>query len=181
MTNKQLEYYRKNKKLVKIERASEVDENPIYGIILDYSDKFILIALEYDFFIDGWRIINRFYIEKITTTQNSNYCKKILQKEGLIKSIMPPVSINISGCNTIFRSLKKNKLYTIVEDEHPDSGVFLIGPIKQINKNNVSIRHFDGTGKWIPKSRNIKFGDISIIHFGSNYIRLHEKYLGTEL
>jgi hypothetical protein len=181
MTNKQLEYYRKNKKLVKIERSSEIDDNSVHGIILDYSDKFILIASEYDFFIDGWMIINRLYIEKITTTPNSNYCKKILQKEGLLDNILPPYSIDISGCNTIFRSLKKNKQFAIVEDEHRDTGVFLIGPIKQIKKNSVSIRHFDGTGKWVREKRNIKFENISMIRFGCNYIRLHEKYLGTKL
>jgi len=181
MTNKQLEYYRKNKKLVKIERAPEIDDNPIYGIILDYSDKFILIASEYDFFIDGWMILNRFYIETITTTPNSNYCKKILQKEGLLNDIMPLFPMNISGCNTIFRSLKKHKQFAMIEDEHPESGIFLIGTIKQVNKDSVSIRHFDGTGKWVSRSRNIKFSDISIIRFGSNYIRLHEKYLGTKL
>ncbi|MFA6176487.1 MAG: hypothetical protein WC765_07915 [Phycisphaerae bacterium] len=181
LTNKQLEYYRRNKKLVKIERAPELGSNNIYGFILDYSDKFILLAEENDFYIDGWLIINRFYIEAIKTTKNSNYCKKILQKEGLLDDIKPPFTINISSYNNVFRSLKKHKQIVIVEDEHPDGGVFLIGPIKKIDKGSVSIRHFTGYGEWIRARRYIKFEDISIVGLGNNYIRLCAKYIDTEL
>jgi len=181
LMDKQLEYYKKNKKLVRIKRDPRIDPDNSYGIVLDYSDDFILIAYAYDFVMDGWRIIDRFFVKEIKATHSDNYCKKIMQKEGLLDDIDPPIDINISSYKTIFSSFKKHKQFVIVEDEHIEAGVFLIGPVREISKDSVSIRHFDGNGEWVTGRRGIKFKDISLIQFGNNYIRLHQKYINTKL
>ena len=174
-----LKYYCAKKKLVRIKRDPQVDPNNCHGFILDYSDHFILIAHEYDFIIDGWSVLDRSFIEKIDAPLNNNYCKKILLKEGLLEKIIPPFHVDLSNYRTVFGSLKEHKQFVVVEDERPETGIFLIGPIKQINKNSISIRHFDGTGKWVSGKRTVDYKDITVIQFGNNYIRLHERYIDS--
>lgn len=176
-----LKYYCAKNKLVRIKRDPQVDLNNCYGFILDYSDHFVLIAHEYDFTIDGWRILDRSFIKKIEATQSTNYCKKILHKEGLLDKITPPFHVDLTNYKTVFGSLKEHKQFVIVEDERPETGVFLIGPIKRINKNSISIRHFDGTGKWVHGKRTVDYKDITVVQFGNNYIRLHEKYVDSDI
>lgn len=175
---KKISSYCDKQKLVTIVRNPEVDQYRLQGFVVAYSRRFVLIAHEYDFFIDGWRVVDRTHIEKIEATHRNDYCKKILQKEGLLgNAIVPPFTIDLSDYMTVLGSLKKHKQFVIVEDERPDTGVFLIGPIKRINKNSVSIRHFDAKGRWVSGKRAVDYKDITVIQFGNNYIRLHQKYV----
>jgi hypothetical protein len=62
----------KNIALRKIIRDN-LDPNPLYGIILKESKDYILIAREYDFFIDGYQILRKEDITSFITNKSNKY------------------------------------------------------------------------------------------------------------
>jgi hypothetical protein len=174
--NEKLKSFQSRKSIIKIQRDG-INDNPLYGFILQFNDRFVLLAQEYDFYMDGWMILERRFITKIEYPRSSRFHKSMLERESLLTNINPNLTVNLNNYRAIFRSLKKSKVFVIVENERPKEDKFLIGPIQRINKNNVSIRYFDVCGKWEKRYRKIDFDEITSIRFGCNYIKLYEKYL----
>jgi len=162
----------KNTSLKKILRQN-IDLNALHGILLDESELFILLAIEYDFYMDGYCIVRKKDVTKLTSTKSNKYVFKILKAEGLIQNLEHP-RINLTSWNSIFSSFGKNE-FVIVENEEAKN--FDIGPITKINKNSMWLRYFDGAGEWI-KEVKLKYPDITSIRFKNNYIKYHEKHIG---
>ena len=157
----------------KIER-SRIDANAIYGFVLDKSENLTYLAYEYDFQIDGFKIIRNEDISSSQVTPASRYCSKIMQKEGLLDILKNPPELEIKNWVTVFQQLKRNRKIVIIENEEEND--FFIGPIYRVGKQSVTIRGFDGTGKWQEKE-NVAFSVITSVAIDCRYIRFHEKYL----
>ncbi len=171
-----IQHYIETAKLVTIERR-RIDLNDLSGFILDYTDDFLLIAREYEFFMDGWMVLKRQAISELRSSEVNAYCKTILKQEGLLEDIAPGFAIDLSDFQQLFQSLKRQRDFVIVECESLDESIFLIGPIDRITQSQVAIRHFDGCGNWRDDACTIDYSDITAIQFGGNYIRLHQKYI----
>ena len=150
----------------------EIDPNSIYGIVLKENSDFVLVAKESDFFLDGYKILRRADISSSISTPSCRYAFKILKKEGQLKEIVFP-DIDISTWHSIFRTLGRGKFIS-AEDEA--EGDYAIGPIVRVNKNSVTLRYFDGTGKWGEDER-IEYSILTCVDFENNYINKHEKYI----
>ncbi|MCU7838549.1 MAG: hypothetical protein KZQ94_04100 [Candidatus Thiodiazotropha sp. (ex Troendleina suluensis)] len=161
----------KNTALRKIVR-DDLDPNALYGIVLNESSDYLLIAREYDFFIDGFQILRKQDITSSVTNKSNKYVYKILKSEGKLKSINIPI-IDLTNWETIFKSLGKGE-FVSVEDEVV--GDMAIGPIIRVNKKSMVLRYFDGAGIW-RDNENIRYKDITSLQFKTNYINHHAKYI----
>jgi len=161
----------RNTSLKKIYREG-IDGYHFYGMVLDESSDFLLIAKEYDFQIDGYSILRKSDITYSVSNKSTKYCFKILKAEKLLQSIQPQ-HIDLTNWQTIFKSLGKGKFIT-VEDEI--EGDFSIGPIVRINKKSIVLDYFDGTGKWRGEEKS-EYSNITSVDFDTNYINMHEKYI----
>lgn len=157
---------------IKTIARSEIDENNLYGFVIDKNDHLTLVMVEDDFWLDGYQILRNSDITSLKLTDTNRHCMNILRKEGLLRNISNP-AIDIDAWPSVFRSLKKHDKFVIVEDEIEED--FLIGPIARVNKNTVSIKCFDGTGRW-EGVQNIRYEDITTVRFDCRYILYHQKY-----
>ena len=173
-----IKHYCETGKVVTI-RREEVDPHALYGFVLGYTDDLLLIAREYDFFLDGWMVLNRRAISELQSTKSNAYCKKILKQEGLLGDLSPGFDVDLSSYQGLFQSLRRQRIFVIVESESldEDDETFLIGPIGRITQRRVVVRYFDGCGKWTDDTRTIDYSNITAVQFGGNYIRLHQKYI----
>ncbi len=163
----------KNTDLKQICRYS-VDPDALYGIVFAESEELILIAKEYDFFVDGFQVVRKKDISEIESTESTKYTYKLLHREGLLRDIECPIK-DISGWRSVFSQLGEGE-FVIVEDEVADD--MLIGPITEVGPESVALRYFDGQGKWREESR-IDYSDITSLQFRCNYVRVHQKYIGA--
>jgi hypothetical protein len=152
----------------------DVEDNALYGFIVNSSEALTLIAKEYDFYLDGYMVLRNSDIEICKPTPTTRYCTRILKKEGLIPDTSDAEHIDLSSWAALLRDLKKQRDFVIVEDETSDE--FLIGPIERVNKKSVTIHYFDGAGKW-KEPRNILYDEVSSVSFASNYIRMYQKHI----
>ncbi len=151
-----------------------IDPNNLYGFVLQRSELLTLIAEEDDFFLDGYKIIRNSDIEICKATPSTRYCTKLMRKEGLLKEIDSFPDLDLTNWATVLSSLKRLKKFVTVEDEREE--VFLIGPIRRINKLSVTVDYFDGAGKWLTQER-IDYVDITSVSFDTRYISMHQKYI----
>lgn len=64
----------------------------------------------------------------------------------------------------------------IIEDENPDDDLFVIGKVKRLNTQTLSIRHFDPIGHWERSDRIIPYSRITAVTFDDRYTTLCSKY-----
>lgn len=151
----------------------EIEPSNLYGFVLNKNKERVIVLVEDDFWLDGYQILRTSDINSMKSTETNRHCTQIIKKEGLLKNVVIP-PMKLDTWQDVFQYLKRIDEFVIVEDETEDS--FLIGPIVRANKQSVSIRHFDGTGRW-EKVYNMKYSDISSVRFDCRYIRYHRKYV----
>lgn len=161
----------KNSALKKIYREG-IDESPLYGIILDESNDYILLAREYDFHVDGFSILRKSDITHCVSNKSTQYCFRILKSEKLIASIQIP-KVNLESWQSIFRSLGVG---TFISAENGIEEDYWIGPIVRVNKKSIVLHYFNGTGEWVANDK-ISYTDITSVEFDTNYINMHEKHI----
>jgi hypothetical protein len=151
-----------------------IDEHNLYGFVLKTSGNLTLIAPEYDFCIDGYRIIRNDDIAVCKPTPTTRYGTRLMEKEGLTPDAEIASQIDLTDWFTALLDLKRMAEFVIVENE--GEGDFLIGPIRRANKKSVTINHFDSRGRWT-EPRGIGYGDITSVTFRSRYINIYRKYI----
>lgn len=157
----------------KITRPKQ-DTNALYGFVLNRSERLTLLAEDDDFLLDGYRVIRNSDIAEDKETPSTRYCTRIMISESLLSGLDPIPDVDLSDWTTVLGCLKRQQKFVIVEDESRD--VFLIGPILRVNKRSVTIKHFDGTGKWKGEERII-FENITSVSFDKRYIETHRRHL----
>ncbi|MEW6097263.1 MAG: hypothetical protein AB1567_12200 [bacterium] len=172
----------KEKDLLKKNAAITIIRNTpgfynIHGYLLDISDDWILVQNISEFHLDGYSIIRKSDVDKMRYDNRDRYFEKILRIEGVRENVSKKYEINITDLPSIFKSLKITKLNIIVECEEPKNELFVIGKITQINKNSVSMLHFDACGRWEKQSTVIYYPEITIIRFDEEYINVFSRYL----
>jgi hypothetical protein len=168
------------KDFVKIKRTVTEGSADISGFILQMSKDFLLIQKEEEFYLNGYGIIRKDHFDAIRCNKNDKALKRILKAEGIFNSDYGiEKKINLKDWRTIFDDLKKYDFHVIVECEDLKDPLFLIGPIKKISKNSVSIQYYNATGLLDKKPTTVKYNDITLIKFGDRYIDVFRKYLRT--
>jgi hypothetical protein len=166
------------KDFVKINRTFMGREENISGFILSLSKSFLLLQVDNEFMLDGYAIIPKDQFDSLLCNKYENKLKKIYKEEGLLNTQygiqQSPALKNWQG---LFVSLKELDYHIIVECEDKEDPDFVIGPIKRVNKDYVSIQYYDPTGKLENKLTKVKFKDITTVKFGDRYSTTFRKYL----
>lgn len=151
-----------------------LDAHALYGFVLGRSEQLTLLAEEYDFLLDGFRVIRNLDIAEDKETASTRYCSRIMKKDALLDGLDPIPDVDLSDWRTVLGSLKRQRKFVIIEDER--RGLFLIGPILRVNTRSVTMRCFDGMGKWQGEER-VGFESITCVSFGTRYIETHRRHL----
>lgn len=175
--NKKLKRYSENRDFIKVCRETTHGTSYISGFLLNMSEKFLLIQKEEEFYLNGYIIIpNGDFFVRCNKFEKA--FRKILVSEGILeKDFGINEQISLESWEFIFKDLKYNDIHVIVECENLANPSFIIGPITEINKKSVSIRYYDGTGKYNKKSVKVKYKDITILTFSDRYSTVFRKYL----
>ena len=135
------------KDYVKIKRIVTDGEANISGFILQMSKDFLLVQKEEEFFLNGYGIIRRDHYDAIRCNKFDKAFKRILKAEGIFDSDYGIKNkLRLNEWKTIFEDLMKNDYHVIVECEDLEDPLFVIGPIKKVNTDSVSIQYYDPTG-----------------------------------
>ena len=161
-----------------IER-SDIETPKLYGLVLACSSELVLIHVVYDFHPEGYQILRISDISGIRHNAYDRTMTKILRAEGILEQGSLKHPIDLQSWQSALRNLKALGANVIVEAEEPEVDVFLIGKIIRINKKTLSMRHFDGTGKWDEELSYILYEDITSVKFGSNYLNVFSRHLRT--
>jgi len=168
------------KDFVKIKRTVTEGSADISGFILQMSKDFLLIQKEEEFYLNGYGIIRKDHFDAIRCNQNDRALKRMLKAEGIFDSDFGiKNNIRLTNWQTIFEDLKKYDHHVIVECEDLKDPLFLIGPIKKINKESVQIQYYSPTGLLDKKPTTVKYNEITLVKFDDRYINVFKKYLRT--
>jgi hypothetical protein len=166
------------KDFVKINRTFKDREENISGFILSLSENFLLLQVDNAFILDNYTIIPKDHFYNVRCKKYDIKLKKIYKEEGLLDTQYGiQQSISLKNWQDIFVNLKKLDYHIIVECEDKEDPDFVIGPIKRVNKDSVSIQYYDPIGNLEDKLTNVKFKDITIVKFGDGYTTTFRKYL----
>lgn len=168
------------KDFVKIKRTVTEGEANISGFILQMSKDFLLIQKEEEFFLNGYGIIKKDHFDAIRCNKFDKAFKRMLKAEGIFDSDYGIRNkLRLKDWKTIFEDLMKHDYHVIVECEDLEAPLFVIGPIKKVNKDSVSIQYYDPTGLLDKRPTNVKYKDITLVKFDDRYINVFKKYLRT--
>jgi hypothetical protein len=166
------------KDFVKIYRTVTEGESNISGFLLQMTKDFLLIQMEEEFYLNGYGIFKKNHFDSLRCNKFDKTCKRILKSERVIESDYGiDKKINLLSWETIFKDLKEFYQQVIVECEDLEESLFVIGPIKRVNKDSVSIQYFDPTGLLDKKVTTVKYKDITLVKFDNRYINVFRKYL----
>lgn len=168
-----------NKKdFVKIYRTFKNREEDISGFILALSKQFLVLQVDNEFMLDGYAIIPKDRFSSIRCNSYDKAFKKIYKEEGILDTQYGfNQSLTLKSWKELFLNLKKLEYHVIVECEDKDDPDFVIGPIKRVTKNKVSIQYYDPAGVLQDKLTTLSYHDITILKFGDRYSTTFKKYL----
>ncbi len=156
---------------------SNIETYQLYGFVLACSSELVLIHVVDDFRSDGYQIIRVSDISEIRHSASDRTMQKILRAEGILEQVGSKHPIDLRSWQSALQSLKSLGGNVIVEGEEPWVDEFFIGKIIRINKKTLSMRHFDGTGKWNEKLSYCPYEDISSVRFDCEYVNVFSRHL----
>jgi len=166
------------KDYVKVVRKVTEGDADIEGFLLQMTREFLLIQKEEEFYLNGYGIFRKDHFESLRCNKFDKTLKRILKAEGILDSSFGiDKKINLRSWETIFKDLKEFYQHVIVECEDLEKPLFVIGPIKRVNKDSVGIQYYDATGLLDKKVTTIKYKDITLVKFDDRYIKVFRKYL----
>lgn len=174
----------RDRKLVSI-RRDQIDGNSIQGFILGFSDELLLIQYVYDFRLDGLMVLRTADITAIKCGATDEFQKDLLITEQLFREVDFDSSFDLRDWRSILTQFSGRYRLIILEDEQPGDGLFLIGEIQKIAKNNAWLRHFSGAGNWDREPTKLPFSRITSCQVGTNYLNVYQRHFersecGTE-
>lgn len=173
-----LQKYIDRKEYVTIKRTVTEGEANISGFLLKMSKDFLLMQKQEEFNLNGYGIIRMDHFDALRSNNVDKTFKKILRAEGIMAADYGIKNeIDLKSWQTIFHDLKKLDYHVIVECEDLEEPLFLIGPIKRVNKSAVGIQYYDATGQLDAELTMVKYDDITLVKFDDRYINIFRKYL----
>lgn len=169
----QFKRYIVDKKLIEISRA-KVDDQPMLCYPLAESKSHLLVQYIFDFYLDGYKIINVSDITSVKRDESIVFCEYIIQSEKLDDFKIP--NIELENWHTIMKYFQLSKK-TVMIDVNTDKYTELcVGVVKEVNNHGLKLNHIDGKGKLILPNKKINFDSIAQLSFNDRYSDLMGKY-----
>ena len=161
--------------LWKIQR-SEIEDWSMSGFPVMVSPELVMLHYEYDFILDGYKIIRIRDIDEYKHDSDSvKFVSSVCKKENITPS-MPECLTNVDSWQEVFSQLMEKEVICIVECELSD-GSFNMGKIVNVHEDCVEMLCFDGECKVDEEITEILFDDITTVSFGNRYSNVMEKYV----
>lgn len=174
MINK-LKTLMQGKNLVSIERDDK-DEQSIHGFILAYSDELILLQYVYDFTLDGLLVLRVGDITSIESDEIDVFQTQLLKDEGIYANVDFSQQYDVKDWPAVFSSLGKAYGFISLDDEDLQSPNFLLGELREIGEQSVSVLGFNGMAGWDEEASQMYYEDISYFQVGNNYAKVYKRY-----
>ena len=155
---------------------NEIDPNSIQGFILASSEQLVVLQYVYDFNLDGLMVLSKSEITEIRSTATDKFQRKLLAKEGLLKTVPFETAFDLQSWRSIIKQLAKAYPLIILECERGDKPDFVIGRVEKTTSIAAYVRYFTGTGRWLDEPVRVNYSDITSCQVGTNYQKLYEKY-----
>lgn len=154
----------------------EIDRNSIQGFILASSDEFVVLQYVYDFKLDGLMVLSKSEITEIRSTATDKFQRKLLAKEGLLKTVPFETAFDLGGWRSIIKQFAKAYSLIILECERGDEPKFIIGRVVKTTSVAAYVRYFTGTGRWLDEPVRVEYDDITSCQVGTTYLKFYERY-----
>ena len=134
--------------------------------VLDYSDTLMLAAMEYDFVLDGFRLIP---ISEIRSLKPRKPIQAEIERYYALYDHLQTPALDLTDWRTALEGLSKKDPLLSVEWRGED-GYFCwrIGRIERVKKHSLILRAFDVNAVW-QEPQKIPFDAIHIVSFGDRY------------
>ncbi len=171
----------RKKWLVRFE-TKHPDGDSYDGIVLKEAKNFIVLAPECDFEFDGICILPKKFIKGYRDGKFEKCCNEIIRVNGQIKKIKLPSWLKqCSGLEDVFRGIKRNNIWPLVEilfNKNKESD-FYIGSIIGGNDKEFGIRGYTATGKW-EKVFVLDYSEVLRIGFYDHYSKHFNGFMKTK-
>lgn len=164
----------KDRSLVAIRREA-IDARLIQGIILQFSNDLLLLQYVHDFHLDGQLIVRREDITEIRCRSTDIFQRQLLIDSGLFDRIDFQVSLDLTSFSSLLNH-QKDKTIVIIEREQPVDACFWIGQHLGSTSQNIRLREFTGSGRWLEDPTDIPADDVTCCQLNTNYIRFYADY-----
>lgn len=151
------------------------DDNYYYYYPNAVNDRFMLGQEEEDFLLDGYCIRKISHLKKVEIKDDK--CNEINRMIGITNQIVNP-GIDISSWQSVFKDLSRLDTYIQIEDAFNEQ--FAIGVIEKVLKDRLYFKTFDADGVWDEDSLEIRYSQITSVHWGTRYAHYWKHYLEHE-
>lgn len=149
----------------KLVKVSFKGKDPVDGLVLDYSDEWVLMKRNsMDYVIDGYAIVKRKSITAVERGEREKFKEKIIKLKG--SGGVKKMGIPLDNLETILRKLTSEfKVFTLYG--RGDTACWL-GRFVEINDKTLVIEYLTTRAIWSGQM-NLKVSEIRIIEFDDDY------------
>lgn len=152
----------------------KIEDNKLYGFVIKESDELLLMAKQYDFQFDGYKVVRKKDITHREISDSNRYCAKLMRREKAWVKVPTWVrGLDLDSWPSLLRCIKTKVV--ILHNETIDGG-FYIGPVLSLGSKKVELGWFDGEGNW-GSPDTIQYSKITACDFLDRYSTIHSKYL----
>lgn len=151
-----------------------IDDNSLFGIPIMISKKMLLIHYEYDFMLDGFKILNLSDITKINVNDRRKFDYYIMQKEGALDTNDNQLIYSIDSWKDVSNQFLQLKTIINVECENNDE--FYLGKIVAVCDDYIRFQTMDALCRWSKKIIEINYKDITLVSYDNRYTNIISKY-----
>lgn len=163
------------KSLCAIEREY-VDTLCLYGYPAKMSDELCVMHFVYDFTFDGYKIIRKSDVTEVYFGEEEKFLQTVTEKENEGFSVKAP-DVNIDSMRELFEDLRQKEILVTVECEDFEGNILLIGQVADVKGDILTLRTFDGMGKWDKETSSVDIDDVSCVSIDNSYMNIIGKYL----
>lgn len=153
----------------------------VYGLIVDESDKLLLLHRMVDLRSDGLMVLDKADITRIIRDRTGAFQTRLMRRRDMLPQIQWRYAYDLRSWRHFFRSLHrqhaKHGCHLIVEAERGDDPLFCMGVLHKVKRRHLKLLEFSGTARWYPKPSRIPYRDISNCQMGSHYQQVYADYL----
>ncbi len=163
------------RKLIDLLRK-KIDQFKLYGIPIAQREDLLLIANEYDFCFDGYKVIRKSDINQLHTGIGDGFFDWVFRQEQILPApIETPLSLD--NFQALLADLMKNKIPVIVEGK---GNRFLLGAIHRLGKSKLHIAAVGVNGYIDSELTRTPYEEITTVTFGTRYLQLFMRYAVSE-
>ncbi len=153
-------------------RITLQDKTHKYGFFVDDMGWYITIIVDFDFFVDGYMLINKNTIKSIRASEQERFYEKLYR----INHIKLPSKSIEKNCESLLHAHMKKKEFIIIETFKKKTYSFDVWAITNISSEYIVLKPISSV--WIyEKEKKIMLWNIDILSRWSRYAKVFQKYM----